>query len=87
MLLTIDRADPGSVEIDLSGSAPMKWTTVMSAGLRVLWEKPGSGEGNPIVLGAARLGSADSLRDIRDSGGEAWFGGLDIPGERPGSED
>ena len=41
---------------------------------------------NPLVSGAARFGSADSLGDIRDSGREARFGGIYIPGERPGSE-
>ena len=34
------------------------------------------GRGNPIVLGAARPGSMDSLSDIRDSGGKSRFGGL-----------
>ena len=75
------------METDLSRSGQVKRTTVRSAGLRVLREKPGSGEGNPIVSGPSRLGSADSLGDFRDSGGEVQFGGLYIPGERPGSED
>ena len=39
-------------------------------------------------MGAARLGSADSPEDFRDSGGKARFGrAIDIPGERPGLGD
>ena len=86
------------METDLSGSGQVKRTTVMSAGLESSGRSPVRGRGHPIDSGAARLRSEDSLGDIRDSGGEARlggldipgeprFGGLDIPGERPGSED
>ena len=42
---------------------------------------------NPLVSGDARFWSADSLGYIRDSGREARFGRIHIPGERPGSEE
>ena len=64
------------METDLSGSGQVKRTTIRSARLRVLREKPGSGEGNPSVTGAAWLGSVDSLGDFRDSGRKPGLGEL-----------
>ena len=68
------------METDLSGSGQVKWTT---ARLRVLREKSGSGEGDPSVTGAARLGSTDTLGYIRDSGGNPGSGELISTGQGP----
>ena len=69
-----------------TGSGQVKRTTIRSARPRVLREKPGSGEGNPSVTGAARLGSADILGDFRDSGGKPGLGELISTRQGPARE-
>ena len=69
------------METDLSGSSPVKRTTVRSARLRVLREKPGEGEGEPISSGCSPARSEDSLGDFRDTGGKPGSGELGSTGQ------